>query len=48
MTTLVQQFATYCEQNSLPSDDVGSAAFYANWLKIHTRRDLTTESGTTS
>jgi hypothetical protein len=43
MTTLVQQFATYCEQNRLPSDDVGSAAFYANWLKIHTRRDLTTD-----
>ena len=41
--TLVQEFATYCEQNGMPSDKVGSAAFYANWLKIHTRRDLTTE-----
>ena len=27
-----------CRQN-----DVGSAAFYANWRKIHTRQDLTTE-----
>jgi hypothetical protein len=43
MTTLVQEFATYCDQNGMPSDDVGSAAFYANWRKIHTRRDLTTE-----
>jgi len=41
--TLVQEFATYCEQNGMPSDEVGSAAFYANWLKIHTRRNLTTE-----
>ena len=43
MTTLVQEFATYCEQNSMPSDEVGSAAFYANWRKIQTRQDLTTE-----
>jgi hypothetical protein len=43
MTTLVQQFATYCEQNGMPSDDVGSAAFYANWRKIRTRQDLTVE-----
>lgn len=43
MISLVQGFATYCEQNSMPSDEVGSAAFYANWLKIRTRRDLTTE-----
>jgi hypothetical protein len=42
MTTLVQEFATYCDQNGMPSDDVGSAAFYANWYKIHTRRGLTT------
>ena len=34
--TLVQEFAIYCEQNGMPSDDVGSAAFYANWFKIHT------------
>jgi hypothetical protein len=27
----------------MPSDEVGSAAFYANWRKIQTRRDLTTE-----
>jgi len=43
MTTLVHEFITYCEQNGMPSDDVGSAAFYANWRKIHTRQDLTTE-----
>ena len=43
MTTLIQEFATYCELNDMPSDAVGSAAFYANWRKIHTRRDLTTE-----
>ena len=43
MTTLVHEFVTYCEQNGMPSDDVGSAAFYANWRKIHTRQDLTTE-----
>ena len=42
MTTLVQEFATYCDQNGMPSNDVGSAAFYANWHKIHTRRGLTT------
>jgi hypothetical protein len=42
MTTLVQEFATYCDQNGMPSDEVGSAAFYANWHKIHTRRGLTT------
>lgn len=40
MTTVVQEFAAYCEQNNMPSDDVGSAAFYANWRKIHTRQDL--------
>ena len=34
MTSLVQEFATYCEQNSMPSYEVGSAAFYANWLKL--------------
>ena len=27
MTTLVHEFVTYCEQNGMPSDDVGSAAF---------------------
>jgi hypothetical protein len=27
----------------MPSDEVGSAAFYANWRKIQTRQDLTTE-----
>jgi hypothetical protein len=43
MTTLVQEFTTYCEQNGMPSDEVGSAAFYANWRKIKTRRDLTNE-----
>lgn len=43
MTTLVHEFVTYCEQNGMPSNDVGSAAFYANWRKIHTRQDLTTE-----
>ena len=43
MTTLVHEFVTYCEQNGMPSDEVGSAAFYANWRKIHTRQDLTTE-----
>ena len=43
MTTLVQEFVTYCEQNGMPSDDVGSAAFYANWRKIRTSRNLTTE-----
>jgi hypothetical protein len=43
MTTVVQDFATYCERNRMPSDEVGSAAFYANWLKIQTSRDLTTE-----
>jgi hypothetical protein len=42
MPTLVQQFATYCEQNDLPSDEVGSAAFYANWRKIHTGQRLST------
>ncbi len=43
MPTLVQQFATYCEQNNLPSDEVGSAAFYANWHKIQTGQRLSTE-----
>ena len=43
MTTLVQEFATYCEQNGMPSDEVGSAAFYANWRKIHTSQNLTTD-----
>lgn len=43
MATLVQDFAAYCERNGMPSNEVGSAAFYANWLKIHTRHDLTTE-----
>lgn len=43
MTTLVHEFVMYCEQNGMPSDNVGSAAFYANWRKIHTRQDLTTE-----
>ena len=43
MPTLVQQFVTYCEQNNLPSDEVGSAAFYANWRKIQTGHRLSTE-----
>lgn len=34
--TIVQEFVEYCEQSDLPSDTVGSAAFYANWRKIHT------------
>ena len=48
MTTLVQQFATYCEQNSLPSDDVGSAAFYANWPRFTPGGISPRMSGTTS
>jgi hypothetical protein len=43
MTTMVQDFAAYCERNGMQSDEVGSAAFYANWLKVHTRRNLTPE-----
>lgn len=43
MATLVQDFAAYCERNGMPSNEVGSAAFYANSRKIHTHRDLTTE-----
>ena len=43
MTTVAQEFAAYCQQNGMPSDEVGSAAFYANWRKIQTRRDLTTD-----
>ncbi len=43
MATLVQVFTTYCERNGMPSDEVGSAAFYANWHKIHTQRVLTAE-----
>jgi len=45
--TLVQDFATYCEQNGMPSDQVGSAAFYANWRKIHTGHNITTDEWTT-
>ena len=41
--TLVQAFVSYCEQNGMPSDEIGSAAFYANWHKIHARRNLTTD-----
>lgn len=43
MTTLVQEFVTYCERNSLPSDEVGSAAFFANWRKIRAERALTAD-----
>jgi hypothetical protein len=41
--TMVQEFVAYCERNDMPSDEVGSAAFYANWRKISTRQDLTTQ-----
>jgi hypothetical protein len=41
--TLVQEFAAYCEQNGMPSDEIGSAAFFANWRKIHTQRNLTAD-----
>jgi hypothetical protein len=40
--TLVQEFVAYCDHNGMPSDEVGSAAFYANYLKIH-ERVLTTD-----
>jgi len=43
MTTMVQDFAAYCERNGMPSDEVGSAAFYANWRKVHALPDLTVE-----
>jgi hypothetical protein len=43
MATLVQDFAAYCERNEMPSDEVGSAAFYANWRKIHSQTNLTSE-----
>ena len=43
MTTMVQDFAAYCERNGMPSDEVGSAAFYANWRKVHALPDLTAE-----
>lgn len=43
MATLVQDFAAYCARNQLPSDEVGSAAFYANWRKVHRLPKLTTE-----
>jgi len=38
---MVQDFIAYCEQNEMPSDEVGSAAFYANRQKIDTGRKLT-------
>ena len=43
MTTLVQEFVTYCERNGMASDEVGSAAFFANWRKIRAKRQLTTD-----
>lgn len=40
MASLVQKFVSYCEENNMPTDEVGSMAFYANSLKIHEHRDL--------
>ena len=40
MATVVQEFAAYCEENGMPPDEVGSAAFYANSRHIR-RLELT-------
>lgn len=41
--TLVQQFAAYCEENRMPSDETGSVAFFVNSVKIRSGRVLTTD-----
>ncbi len=42
-TTLVQQFAAYCEENRMPSDETGSVAFFVNSLQLRSGRVLTTD-----
>lgn len=39
--TITQQYLEYCERHNMPTDDVGSAAFYCNWRKLNDLPKLT-------